>query len=164
MGYDFSIGGRVHEQPSDGGSFLTFTDVEERLVEAWGFLRRLPDRERGWQTIRANWPDTLRHTWFGDYPSSDAESAPCAPGLRTAEVARMEEALAWVAWVPERDRRLLGLVLSALDRGEAQAPWIDLAHVIGAGATPDALRMRYGRAVSRIAAMLAKGRKPPAFG
>lgn len=39
---------------SDDGA-VTFALVEERLVEAWGFLRRMPDREAGWlMDVRAS--------------------------------------------------------------------------------------------------------------
>lgn len=170
MSYDFSIAGRVREQGSDGGSiahaeaggavlpdavgqleaeFATFEAVEARLVEAWGYLLRMPDREGAWQRLRANWPDVRRHNHFGDYGDMDPDARPRPPGLRTAEVDRMEEALGWVEWVGERDRRLIGVVLGQLQRVD-RPEWEAVARRIDASVRPDAYRMRYGRALYRI--------------
>jgi hypothetical protein len=157
MGSDFSNAGRVRGQASEDGrvaveplgrAFVSFAMVEERLVEAWGFMLRLPDRERGWHRLKASWPDMRRHNAFGDYGDMDAEAWPSMPGLRTAEVDRMDEALGWVDWVPEQHRALIGVVLGMLQRID-EPDWVWVAGVIG-GVKADACRMRYSRAITRI--------------
>lgn len=162
MGSDFSNAGRVRGEGSEAGrvtvegaveqldrEFMTFELVEERLVEAWGYLLRLPDRERGWQRIKAMWPDMRRHTAFGDYGDMDADARPKLPGLRTAEVDSMDEALAWVEWVPRQHRALVGIVLSQLQR-VARPEWQWIAEQLGEGVEPDAYRKRYSRALTTI--------------
>lgn len=151
------------------GELLSYGDVIERLVEAWGFLRRMPDREAGW--VRSGQVSSLyrlcqltpREAWSLyriDSDDYDRDAQPRQPGLRAAEVDRMNETLAWVEWVPERDRKLVGVALSRLERGDATVPWIALAPVLALGVGPDALRMRFDRAITRIAARLAAGAKP----
>lgn len=162
MGSDFSNAGRVRGDASNGGrvamdgaveqldrEFATFELVEARLAEAWGYLLRMPDRESGWQRIKAMWPDMRRHTAFGDYGDMDADARPKLPGLRTAEVDRMDEALAWVEWVPRQHRTLVGLVLSMLQRID-DPDWHWLARQIDSSVAPDSYRMRYNRAITRI--------------
>ena len=145
-------------------AILTFDMVVERLLEAWGFLRRMPDRESSWlrspgvTSLYRREPQTIRDVWreWGyevavEVAKAAAAVPPSLPGLRSAEVDRMNEALGWIEWVEPRDRRLVGMVLAQLDRGAARPDWgslvVDLASDVG----PDALRKRFGRAVSRIA-------------
>lgn len=149
VGLDASSGGSVLTDADIGREIVTFSDVEERLVEAWGFLMRMPDRERGWQRLKACWPDMRRHNHFGDYGDMDADAVPKKPGLRTAEVDRMEEALGWIEWVKERDRKLVGVVLSQLQRASG-IEWGDVVDALHSDAAPDALRMRFGRSLTRI--------------
>jgi hypothetical protein len=161
MGSDFSNAGRVRDQGSVGGRVLndaveqldrelaTFDLVEERLVEAWGYLLRLPDREKGWHRLKASWPNVRRHTAFGDYGDMDADAKPKLPGLRTAEVDRMEEALGWVEWVPAQHRALIGVVLSQLQRAD-RPEWPFVALELDRSVDPDAYRKRYSRALTRI--------------
>jgi hypothetical protein len=148
---------------------LSFADVQERLVEAWGFLRRMPDREAAWingagvsslwRQVRLSRQELWQLYQFNgdDY---DPDVLPRPQPLRAAEVDRMWSTLAWVEWVPERDRRLLGAALARLDRGDAQVPWRDLAGRLGWGGHPDALRKRYDRAIARIAARVNRGVPP----
>jgi hypothetical protein len=137
---------------------MTFDLVQERLVEAWGYLLRMPDREAGFQRIKAMWPDVRRHNAFGDYGDMDVDAKPKLPGLRTAEVDQMEEALGWVEWVSERDRKLIGLVLGQLQR-LAHPEWDAVARRIVPSPTADACRKRYGRALHRICTRLESRRK-----
>jgi hypothetical protein len=139
----------------------TFDDVEARLVEAIGFLRRMPGggsspyaKDGPWAQIRREW---------GDYVDRDEvrerESRPRG-SLRTEEVDRMEEALDWVRFVRAVDTRLLGLALASMERDGSEVPWTELAPRIGLRTAtgrllgPDALRMRYQRAVGAIAKSL----------
>lgn len=161
MGSDFSNAGRVSELASNDGSLLggaveqldrelaTFDLVEARLVEAWGYLLRLPDREIGWHRLKASWPDVRRHTAFGDYGDMEPDAKPKLPGLRTAEVDRMEEALGWVEWVAEQHRPLIGVVLGMLQRAD-RPDWDWISGKVDGDPGSDACRKRYSRAVTRI--------------
>lgn len=147
---------------AEGG--VTFAMVEERLLEAWGFLRRLPDREAGWIKVKALWPALRRHTMFGDYGDMEADAPRSLPGLTVAELRRMDEAFGWVEQVQPRERKLIGLVLRRMDRERAARPnWIDAAQDwrrdTGEGVQPDTLRMRYGRALRAICGYV-ETRKP----
>ena len=138
---------------AEGG--VTFDAIEARLLEAWGFLRRLPDREAGWVRVKALWPALRRHTMFGDYGDMESDAPRSLPGLTVAEVARMEEAFAWVETVDPRERKLIGMVLRRMDReGAARPAWLDAAldwrRETGEAVQPDTLRMRYGRALRSI--------------
>ena len=155
VGSDASTDGRVLSSAVDQlqAELMTFDMVEARLAEAWGFLMRMPDRERGWQRIQAMWPDVRRHTAFGDYGDMTPDARPRMPGLRSAEVDRMEQALGWMAWVGERDRKLVGIVLAQLQRVD-RPEWEAVADRIGGALTSEACRKRYGRALNRICVRL----------
>jgi len=127
----------------------TFDLVEERLREAWGFMLRLPDRERGWQRLLAKWPEMRRHNYFGDYGDIDVDARPRKPGLRSTEVERMDEALGWVDWVAPQHRALMGLVLSMLQKID-DPDWVWVAGKLRDGTEPSACRMRYNRSITRI--------------
>lgn len=143
----------------EGLGFWTFDDVEQRLIEAWGFLRRMPDRESGWMrpAVMSIWKLvtlTEREAWLLYETKSDdyhRDALPRPPGLRASEVDRMEEALEWMRFVPERDRRLVGLAIERLERGETQVPWRKLLVLLGVRRGADGLRMRYSRAITAIA-------------
>lgn len=126
----------------------TFEAVEERLIEAWDFLARMPDREAGWQ--RAGLSSLYRsivREW-NDYWQTDDH--PPRLGLRSTEVDRMEQALDWLQHVRPADRRLIGLALHALSRGAAEVPWRGLCKPMAWGGHPDALRKRYSRSLTRV--------------
>lgn len=148
MTYEVSEGGRVDADASKDGS-MSFADVQERLVEAVLMLWRLPDREKGWHRHTAKdgpW-DQIVAEW-GDY--ADGEARPRMPGLTVDEVREMEEALAWLAHVPARDRRLVGLAIVQLARGAREVSWRALLKPMGLKLGTDGLRMRYGRAITAI--------------
>jgi hypothetical protein len=136
----------------DRGTIWTFDAVEERLVEAMSCLWRLPDRERGWlgTATMSLWRQVKRE--WGDYVDSSEE--PRKPGLTRREVADMEEALGWLGHVPAGDsRKIVGVALRYLARGESRVPWVDVlarAGGKGSGWTTDGLRMRYSRAITMI--------------
>lgn len=143
----------------------TFALVEEKMIEAWGFLMRMPDRERGWLASceRSSMPAIVRETRLGD--QKDYDEAPRRPGLRSAEVDIVERVLtdadAWIMWVPERDRGLVAIVLRAMSaRLVGGFSWGVVATWYGWGGHSDVLRKRYGRAIARIAAKLDMARAP----
>lgn len=148
----------------DNTSDWTFDRVVERLVEAWGFLWRMPDREAGWlrdvqaSAIYEQGQISRQDRWALyqiDSDDYDRDAVGKLPGLRTAEVDRMNEALGWVEWVDPAHRRLVGVVLQTLHRNEeAQLPWGRIARKIGWAGHPDTLAKRWGRSITRIAQRL----------
>ncbi|CAN5336665.1 hypothetical protein BH10PSE12_BH10PSE12_02850 [soil metagenome] len=150
----------------EGCEYWTFDLVEERLIEAWTFLMRMPDPEWSWlrSCERSGMPDIIRETRAGD--EKDYDEAPRRPGLRTAEVNLVEQVLtgeaAWIMWVPERDRGLMAVALQAKGSHLVGGfTWGLVARRYGWGGHHDALRMRYNRAVSRIAGKLDAAKVTP---
>lgn len=165
MTYEASIAGRVGENPSNTlpTRFWSFDDVEERLVEAMELWRRSPDRERGWLHVKAYWPDIRRSGEFRvdasgevDFPEQEPETRPLP--LTRAEVASMMEASDWMRHVPERDRRLVALVLVYKVQGK-QPQWLKLKRRLGVAFGADGLRKRYSRAVSDVCKALNEAEK-----
>jgi len=74
--------------------------------------------------------------------------------LTPAEVGRMNEALAWAEFTRPNDRMLIGMALDGLASGQAHVEWGDLRARLGLPITPNAVRMRYSRAISNIALRL----------
>lgn len=135
--------------------FLSFDDVQERLVEAMITCWRTPDRERGWQAVRSGWPEALREQSAGDYDARGGDGTSGDVPLRAAsqtraDVAEMEEAFGWVAGLPEDDRRLVALAIAELARGKREVSWLRLLRKMGLTHGSDGLRMRYGRALHAI--------------
>jgi hypothetical protein len=143
----------------EAGALMSFDDVQEALVEAVRCTWRLPDRERGWHQVRSLWPAIRRHTWFGDYGESASDAPPAPLPLSRREIAQMERALGWVEVVQGDDRRLIGLALRELARGEARVPWRRLLRPMGLTMGSDGLRMRYARAM-RLVVCRANGANP----
>jgi len=140
----------------------TFDMVQDRLVEAMITCWRHPDRERAWQRVRSTWPEVLREIAVGDYDarggdhsSSDVAIRPAA--LTRQDVAEMEEAFGWLDAVAPAERKLVALALAELARGQRQVRWRRLLRPMGLARGSDGLRMRYGRAISGIAARLNGG-------
>lgn len=116
-------------------------------VDLW---RRMPSggpspiaKDGPWHLIRAEW---------GDY--ADPDAAPRKLPLTRAEYAEMMEASEWLGLVVERDRRLVVLAVTALARGAAQVPWLELRAKMGVRFGAHGLRKRYSRALTRICHVL----------
>lgn len=132
------------------GRFYSFDDVQERLVEAMLCAWRLPDREAGWQRVKAQWPDVWRHTHFGDYGESASDAVLRPAALTRRDIAEMEEAFDWLAVLKPADRKLVGLAVTALARGEKQVPWLRLLKPMGLQRGAHGLRKRYSRAMAKV--------------
>ena len=161
IAYEGSPTGRVDDHPSDAGRIdprraaaagllWTFDAVQARMVEAVQLWWRMPGGGQSPYAADGPW-DLIRAEW-GDYYDPDARPRPLP--LSRAEVGRMTEASEWMAWVPERDRRLVTLALAMLAKGAAQVAWMRLRRPLGVRLGADGLRKRYGRAISAIAARL----------
>lgn len=136
-------------------TFLTFDDVQDRLVEAMLTCWRHPDRERGWLRVKAMWPDVMAEP--GDYDARGGDLVSDGAALRPAALTRrdideMEEAFGWVEAIAPDDRKLVGLAVSMLARGRREVPWRNLLRPMGLTRGADGLRMRYGRAMAAVAA------------
>lgn len=133
----------------------SFADVEERLIGAMLVMWRLSDREAGWLRVRARWPDIVREHEAGDYDgrgylgnSSDIPLKPL-PATRR-DMAEMEEAFGWVLSTKPEDRKLIGLAIGALARGEKRVPWIKLLRPMGLKLGAHGLRKRYERSMRTV--------------
>lgn len=141
--------------PSDGAiaerhvhpiCFWTFEEVQDRLVEAMQFQRRIgggtwPFASDGpWHLIVRDWWDWAAH---------EEKPVPRIP-LSREQMARMEEATGWLVHAPEADRRLIILALNALAAGRRQVPWTRLLKPMRVRHGAHGLRKRYSRAITAI--------------
>lgn len=145
---------------------VTWQDAEDALLAAVEYLGMLPDRERGFLSAgsRSGWPQILRNVRDGDYGEGQGFGGEVAPRrqLSRKEATLLDRVLldpdAAALAIPEGQRRLVGRVLVAkLDgRGEGFR-WGRIWEMEGgkrSGVTADTLRMRYSRAVNRVAIRL----------
>lgn len=141
----------------------TFDMVEDRLVEAMITCWRHPDRERAWQRVRSTWPEMSPEALAGSYDGGQGAGEQRVEAvLRLASLTRrdtdeMEEAFGWLDGVDPADRKLIGLVVSLLARGNRQVRWTYLLRPMGLTRGTDGLRMRYNRALAGIAGRLNGG-------
>lgn len=136
---------------------ISWQEAEDALIAAVEYLAVLPDRERGFLNAgrRSWWPQFLRDPQ-SDY--GDAEASP-SPRLSRRMMAHVERMLlldrAAVLAVPEGHRALVGRVLVMKRWPDAggfrwEAVW-EREGGRSCGVTSDALRMRYERAVGKVA-------------
>lgn len=142
------------------GSFMSFDDVEARLVEAVRLWRRMPGGGRWPFAGDGPWQLVTREV-YGPDVDKDAPVRERPP--TRAEIAAMEEASEWLLLVPEADRRLVALAIGRLARGEKRVAWAKLKAAMGVRHGADGLRMRYSRAISRVCEVL-NGGSPRARG
>lgn len=145
---------------AEAGLLMTFDAVQERMVEAMLLWRRAPDRERGWLTVRAYWPEISRQGWRvdvdGEHDEREADEKPDPRPLPLTrdEVAEMQLVGEWLGLVPEQDRKLVVYALAALASGRRRVPWLRLRRPLGVKLGADGLRKRYGAALAGICAAL----------
>jgi hypothetical protein len=161
MNYTDTIAGRVENEASKGGRFLTFAAVELRLVGAMETWWRMPDRESGWLHVKALWPDIQRfpdrRVIGGENDEQEAVTLPRRPAPTRDQIAEMVEASEWIAHAPERDRRLVAIVLALKAKGVRKVLWSRIWERLGRGRPgPDGLRKRYSRAITDIAQALSR--------
>lgn len=148
MSSDFSIAGRVREQGSDGGSFLTFDDLQEALVEAVTIYRRA--------FVRGAWPfagdgpwHLFRHDAL-DHGAYDRARLPKVPPSR-AELGEMQKRLDWLRLVGTDDDRVLVVrAIEALADGASRVPWARLVQAKPRWRTADALSYRYRKVLAAL--------------
>lgn len=132
--------------PPKAGSLLSFDDVQARLVEAMLFC---------WQSEGGNWPFAKDGPWnlvtrelYGPDVDKDAP-LPRLP-LSRAQMARRDQAIAWLAYAPEVDRRLVVLAVRELAKGVQRVPWLRLRKAMGMRLGAGGLQRRYDKAVGTI--------------
>jgi hypothetical protein len=132
--------------------------VQERLVEAYGFLGRLPDRERGWlktatMSLWRQMSPTAGMTAVeqAEYRLYRAGDAPRLPGLTRGEVEAMEQTLRWLEWVPAEQRKVVHMAVAQLASGrQTRVAWGSLTSDPTLPGSADRLRKAYGRAITGI--------------
>lgn len=135
---------------AEGCVFWTFADVEGRLVEAMQFQWRTESGTWGFASD-GPWHLIVRDWW--DWAAHEERPVPRIP-LSREQMARMDEASAWLAHAPERDRKLVVLAVTALAAGRKVVPWRALLKPMAMARGADGLRMRYGRAINAICVKL----------
>lgn len=130
----------------EGSIFWSFADVEARLVEAMQFQWRT---ERGIWGFASDgpWHLIVRDWW--DWAAHEDKPVPRIP-LSREQIARMDEASAWLTLAPERDRKLVVLGVTALAAGRKVVPFRALRRLLNVKPGEDALRKRYGAALRCI--------------
>ena len=170
MSWDDPSPGRENNLPSgagredaDGGIWWTFALVQERLVEAWAFQRAMPHplarkvmaSDGPWGSVIRDRADMAEQSLAGHELVTIGRRT-----LRPDEVDRMDEALAWVRYVRPADARLLTIAIADLERSGHRIAWSDIAprcglrNKMGGMLAPEALQMRYRRAIADIARAL----------
>jgi hypothetical protein len=134
----------------EGSIFWDFQAVEARLVEAMQFQWRTEGGAWGFASD-GPWHLIVRDWW--DWAAHEDKPVPRIP-LSREQLKRMEEASAWLAYAPERDRKLVVLAVTALAAGRKVVPFRALRGVLRVKPGEDALRKRYAKAISAICTRL----------
>lgn len=147
---------------------VTWQDAEDQLLAAIEYLGAMPDRERGFLSAgsRSCWPEIVRSVRDGDYGEGQGYGEAVRPRgqLGRKEATLLDRMLlspdAVALVIKEANRRLVGRVLVAkLDGRGAGFSWSRIWEMEGgfsSETTTDALRMRYERAVGKVACELEK--------
>jgi hypothetical protein len=149
MTADFSIAARIADHAPAGVAFLSYDDVQARLIDAV---------QLQWRTETGSWPFASDGPWhliakedLHDYTGGRSPTAMPRIPLGKAEVAQMREAFGWLLLVPEdMDRRVILLAVIERAKGPKRVPWARVARQMGGRHQPDALRMRYIRAMGDL--------------
>lgn len=140
--------GVLTAKPNDAP--ISFTDVEQAMVEMIELWRRSPGSGRGspWGKD-APW-DLGDQPLYGPDVDKDVPLRP-AP-LTRAEVGVRDAVTAWVMLVPEQHRRLVVLAINQMSRKGYKSPGFkELLPEMGMAHGSDGLRKRYNRALFGIA-------------
>jgi hypothetical protein len=144
---------------------MTFAEVEGRLIEAVELWRRSPGGGRSpfagdgpWELLTER---TRADAGGGYLGRGEVEAAALRRlPLSRAEVARRDEASAWLTMIDESERRVVIAAIHQLAAGRARIDWMGMKARLGIARGAGALAMRYERAVGFIAFRLnGKGEK-----
>ncbi len=136
----------------------TFDAVQERLIEAMGFLDRVTPSGYNPYAGDGPWSQIVRDRLV-DYVDVDdlrERGAKERGGLRAAEVDRMTVTLDWIGYVPAKGnlRKLVGVVILQLLNGGSQPRWADVKAQLRSRQSTEVLRKSYGKAILTIAERL----------
>jgi hypothetical protein len=143
----------------------TFAAVEERLVEAMRLWWRSPGGGRWPFAKDAPWHLMSKDRNQGDYDDQhgNEDARRKSLPLTRAEIAERDAVSEWLRIVPDKDRRLVVLVLNERARGQARIRWSAIRKRLEADIGPRGLGMRYSRAITAIVRQL-KSRKTARLG
>jgi hypothetical protein len=139
----------------------SFADVEERLIEAYGFLQRMPDPDARhlrvktmsiWQQVSIT--AGMNQVEIAEYRLYRAGDPPRMPGLLVSEVGRMEEALGWLMWLKPETRRIVARAIGQLWSGNTRVDWRMVGADPRVSGSFDRMRAAYQRAIRTLALRL----------
>lgn len=155
--------GSFVEKTEGCGPDWTFDLVQERLIEAYGVLRRLPDPDAKNLRVKTMslWDQVsvtagMNAAEQAEYRLYRAGDPPRAPGVSRGEHDRMEEALSWLLWIKPDIRPIVHIAIEQLWRGNARIDWTATGADPRVSGSFDRARMAYRRSVTAIARKLAK--------
>ena len=151
--------------------FWTFDAVEERLIEAMRLWWRTPGGGSWPFASDAPWHLMTRRTRIetGDFKgremqlrmqAEDAEEAKRWEGrdrtgpLTREDVARRDEASAWLGWVAAEERKVVILALTHRAAGAQRVDWARVKRQLGVEIGNKGVYRRYTRSISTIAKRL----------
>jgi hypothetical protein len=87
-------------------------------------------------------------------PLTDREVRRVRP-LTAVEIDEMERVNGWIEWLPEGDdRRLVGAASLMIGEQGRHVDWVEIKRQVRSARSPNALRVRYSRALTQIARRL----------
>lgn len=144
----------------------TFQAVEDRMVEAMRIWWRSPGKVGPGSTnpYASDIPAEMmvKSIHAGDYDAlgidRSANDVPIRSAAMTrADVEQRDMASDWIAFVPERDRKLVTLALIQLAAGHSHISWVRLRKSMGMTIGAGGLQRRYSRAITAIVQRLNSG-------
>lgn len=132
-------------------TWWSFDLVEEQLIEMIQLWWRSPGEGRWPFASDGPWHLVDRHV-FGPDVDKDAPVKPLP--LSIAQIERRDRASAWLAMLPERDRRLVCLALAQYAKGKTQVRWSSIRKALRLDLSSSAMIARYDRAISALCVAL----------
>lgn len=157
---------QISDELASNLGYWTFETVEERMTEALRIWWRTPGRvgpSKG-SPFASDIPAELIVAEDGDWGGDGVDGASSDAPIRSAamtrvEVAERDTASDWMSFVPERDRKLVGVALGYLARDEPRVPWMRVKRDVGVDIGAGGLERRYSRAIAGIANKLNRSKQ-----
>lgn len=132
----------------------TYEAVEARLVEAMWVSRRMPNHGAGWQHVKAYWPD-MRDADIFDYGGEGIDGVSHVrirpPRLSGHAIDAAQEAVGWLGRFLDEDARRLVVLAAGWMASGRRVGWTRVGRILALGVKPDAVEVRYIKAVALIA-------------
>ena len=145
--------------PKEGNSTDALVPrVEARLVNATWVLRRLPDKEKGFQQMRGMlWPETMEEP--GQYAAASMSVFEAKRRLRISavEIDAMQPALDLLLLLPDVSDRQLIFWAAWHQEGDVQArvPWARVRRSMGSSLSRWTMKRHYEGALRWLASLIA---------